>query len=118
MIAHLQHVPFFRFLMPGIKYHHERIDGGGYPNGLRGEAIPLFARIICVVDSFDAMTNARSYRQPLPEERAVAELQQFAGVQFDERLVREFVRMLPEWKLAVAGDPVDEVVVRRLKTAA
>ena len=118
MIQHLDHVAFFRFMMPGIKYHHERMDGGGYPNQMRGEAIPLFARIICVVDSFDAMTNARSYRQPLPEERAIAELQQFSTSQFDPRLVQEFIKLLPEYKKIVNGDPVDEVVVRRLKKSA
>ena len=118
MIQHLDHVAFFRFMMPGIKYHHERMDGGGYPNQMRGEAIPLFARIICVVDSYDAMTNARSYRQPLPEERAIAELIQFSGAQFDQRLTQEFIKLLPEYKTIVNGDPVDEVVVRRLKKAA
>ena len=116
MIMHLQHVPFFRFMLPGIKYHHERIDGTGYPYGLRGEAIPLFARMICVVDSYDAMTNARPYRKGLPEERAIAELKQFSGTQFDTQLVEEFLKLLPELKAQT--DPRDEVVVRRLLKAA
>lgn len=116
MIKHLEHVPFFRFMLPGIKYHHERIDGTGYPHGLRGEAIPLFARMICVVDSYDAMTNARPYRKGLPEERAIAELNQFSGTQFDTHLVQEFLKLLPEMKAQT--DPRDEVVVRRLLKAA
>ncbi|MGE0527636.1 MAG: HD-GYP domain-containing protein, partial [Bdellovibrionales bacterium] len=56
MIQHLDHIPFFRFMLPGVRYHHETIEGTGYPNSIRGESIPIFARVIAVVDSFDAMT--------------------------------------------------------------
>lgn len=115
MIRHLVHVPFFRFMVPGIRYHHERIDGAGYPNAISGEAIPLFARVIAVVDSFDAMTHARPYRNPLPEERAVKELKDFSGRQFDAKLVQHFLELMPHLKREDERDEhVGEVVVAHL----
>lgn len=79
-----------------ILSHHERWDGHGYPNGLRGEQIPLLARIIAVVDAYDAMTNDRSYRKALAESAARSELLRGAGSQFDPNIVREFLEMLEE----------------------
>jgi putative nucleotidyltransferase with HDIG domain len=117
MIQHLDHVPFFRFMLPGIKYHHEKVEGTGYPNSLQGEDIPLFARMIAVVDAFDAMTNARPYRNPLPEEKAVSEMKAFSGTQFDERMVRHFLEILPSIK-ETEKDSSDEIVVARLIKAA
>lgn len=116
MIKHLEHVPFFRFMLPGIRYHHEKMDGGGYPYGMRGDAIPLFARVIAVVDSYDAMTNARPYRKPLPEEKALQELKDFSGTQFDFHLVKAFLEALPHMKQET--EPSDEVVVAHLIKAA
>lgn len=116
MIQHLDQVPFFRFMLPGIKYHHERIDGGGYPNNMRGDSIPLFARVIAVVDSYDAMTNVRPYRNALGEERAIQELKDFSGKQFDMNLVRVFLEALPHEKKN--DDTTDELVVARLIKAA
>ncbi len=115
MIKHLAHVPFFRFMMPGVRYHHEKIEGTGYPNALRGDQIPLFARVIAVVDSFDAMTNARPYRNPLPEEKAVKELKDFSGRQFDAKLVNYFLELMPHLKKEdEKDDHQDEVVVAHL----
>ena len=71
--------------------HHERWDGRGYPNGLKGEDIPLEARIIAVADSYDAMTSERSYRSGLSQEEAIAELQRCSGTQFDPEIVVVFV---------------------------
>jgi diguanylate cyclase (GGDEF)-like protein len=71
--------------------HHERWDGTGYPRGLKGEAIPLAARIIAVIDAFDAMTTDRPYRQALPLEEAFAELRDYAGQQFDPTVVETFL---------------------------
>lgn len=116
MISHLDNVPFFRFMLPGIKYHHERVDGGGYPFNMRGDAIPLFARVISVVDGFDAMTNARPYRNPLPEEKAIKELKDYSGRQFDHHLVKVFLELLPHVKKEEARP--DEVVVAHLLKAA
>ena len=90
-------VDFFQNLLPGVLHHHERFDGKGYPQGVWGEAIPLTARMILVVDTFDAMTADRTYRAGLPAEVAYKELQEFAGRQFDERLVKIFLQAQPTW---------------------
>ncbi len=76
----------------GVKYHHERYDGKGYCEGLYGDEIPLFARIIAVADTFDAMTSNRPYRKEFPQEAAVAELIRGAGTQYDKKVVDAFVR--------------------------
>ncbi len=119
MIKHLEHVPFFRFLMPGIRYHHERMEGGGYPNAMSGERIPLFARVITVVDSYDAMTNARPYRNPLPIEKAIKELKDYSGSQFDSHLVTEFLKIQAKVETEKNQHDKDEMVVAHvLKKAA
>ena len=87
-------------IVPIVRHHHERWDGSGYPDGLRGSAIPLGARIIAIGDAFDAMTNDRPYRKRMSVERAVGELLQNAGKQFDPDLVPVFVQMLEEEPLA------------------
>ena len=71
----------------GVRAHHERWDGGGYPDGIAGEAIPLAARIVCVCDAFNAMTTNRPYRAAMPAEDALAELRACAGTQFDPAIV-------------------------------
>jgi HD-GYP domain-containing protein (c-di-GMP phosphodiesterase class II) len=71
--------------------HHERWDGNGYPNGLHGENIPLFSRIISISDAFEAMTADRPYRKALSQEIAIAELIRCSGSQFDPRLVNIFI---------------------------
>ncbi|MEW6059244.1 MAG: HD domain-containing phosphohydrolase [Actinomycetota bacterium] len=79
-----------------IRHHHEWFDGEGYPDGLRGTAIPLAARVFAVADSYDAMTNDRPYRNALTRDRAVEELRQGAGTQFDPDVVDVFVDMVEE----------------------
>jgi diguanylate cyclase (GGDEF)-like protein len=79
-----------------VAAHHERWDGKGYPNKLSGENIPLAARIITVVDSYDAMTERRVYREPMPDEAAMSELRHCAGQQFDPRVVEAFLAVLDE----------------------
>lgn len=74
-----------------VRAHHERVDGTGYPRGLRGSGIPLGARILAVCDAFDAMVTGRPYRQPLPLEVAVAELKRHSGSQFDPAVVDAFI---------------------------
>ena len=74
--------------------HHERWDGGGYPNGLKGGAIPLEARIITIADSYDAMTSERSYRKGLSKEEAIKELTRCSGSQFDPNIVEVFVNQV------------------------
>lgn len=87
----LQDFPIFSKMAINAKYHHERFDGRGYPEGLKGEDIPLFSRIILIADTFDAMTSTRPYRKGLPFDVAFAELREFAGTQFDPMLVEKFI---------------------------
>jgi len=77
-------------IRPIVRNHHERWDGGGYPDGLRGEEIPLTARILCVADVFDALTTARSYRPAMGREEALAIMERDAGKIFDPQLFRIF----------------------------
>jgi len=77
-----------------VRYHHEHFDGTGYPDGIAGEQIPLEARIMAVVDVFDAMTHERSYRKALSREETIAELEHGAGTQFDPAVVKAFLALL------------------------
>jgi HD-GYP domain-containing protein (c-di-GMP phosphodiesterase class II) len=70
-----------------VRSCHERWDGGGYPDGLAGEQIPMIARIVCCCDAFNAMTTTRSYRKALPLSEAIAELERTRGTQFDPTVV-------------------------------
>ena len=74
-----------------LKAHHERYDGKGYPKGLKGEEIPLYARIIAIADTYDAMTSNRSYRYALSHRDAISEISKCAGAQFDPKLVELFI---------------------------
>ncbi len=85
---------FLRDIGKIIEQHHERIDGSGYPAGLRGEEIALEARIIAVADSYDAMTTARPYRGPMSPEVALAELKELSGVTYDAKVVHAFEQYL------------------------
>jgi len=76
-----------RYVLPGVLYHHERIDGRGYPHGLSGDKIPLDARILAVADSFDAMTSNRAYRSGMPPEQAIGILADDEGRQSDPEIV-------------------------------
>jgi len=84
-------IPFLKVAAELVRYHHEMYDGSGYPEGLRGEAIPLAARVFSVVDAFDAMTTDRPYRSAMPATRAVEELERMAGSQFDPTVVAAWV---------------------------
>ncbi len=81
-----------------LKSHHERFDGRGYPEGLKGEEIPLTARIIAIADTYDAMTSSRSYRAALSHEQAIDEVQKCAGTQFDPELAKIFCEISDEIK--------------------
>ena len=83
-------------IVEGARYHHERYDGKGYPEGLAGENIPLVARIICVADAFDAMNSDRCYRKAYPMERIVKELKEGAGKQFDPEVVKVMLELIEE----------------------
>ena len=84
-----------------VRHHHERYDGGGYPDGLKGLDIPEGARIVCVADAFDAMTSTRPYRKALTTEAAMEELIRCAGSQFDPRMVEAFIKAHPNIQMTV-----------------
>jgi HD-GYP domain-containing protein (c-di-GMP phosphodiesterase class II) len=98
--------------IPGLKEiafwassHHERWDGRGYPNKIKGEEIPLPSRILAVADTYDAMTSNRSYRKGLPHEVAVEEIKNCSGTQFDPDIIKAFIEIEPIFKEA-ALNPV------------
>jgi HD-GYP domain-containing protein (c-di-GMP phosphodiesterase class II)/CheY-like chemotaxis protein len=90
----LSAVSMFKDVVPVVKCHHERIDGTGYPEGLRGDQIPLLARIISVADAFDAMMSDRLYRSKLNLEEARQQLISGAGTQFDKQVVEKFIELV------------------------
>lgn len=83
-----------RPLVPLVLHHHENFDGSGYPDGLRGEQIPLGSRIIIVADAYEAMTSDRIYRKSIGHERALEQLNKYKGIQFDSRIVRALEALL------------------------
>ncbi|HBQ21065.1 MAG: hypothetical protein A2Z91_09450 [Deltaproteobacteria bacterium GWA2_38_16] len=87
----LSHIELLKEVVPIVKYHQERMDGLGYPDGLKGKQIPLLARAVLIADAFDAMTSDRPYRKALPENTAYEELIRCSGDQFDEELVKIFI---------------------------
>jgi len=100
----LRDTPFLAPIIPWIAMHHERPDGAGYPFGLRGEQIPMEARVIAVVDAFDAMIGGeapnqrRPHRRPMSLDEALTELERGAGTQFDTQVVRVFTEVVQEWR--------------------
>ncbi len=93
----------------GAKYHHERYDGKGYPEGLRGESIPLVARVIGLVDSYDAMTSNRVYRRRLNDDVVMQELERGKGTQWDPELVDIFVGLIKEGALEKMWMPEEDM---------
>lgn len=99
IVQPLTHHQFFKDILPGVRNHHERLDGEGYPDKKIGEAIPLFARIILVVDTYDAMSETRSYRKGLPNDIIYKELTRCSGTQFDPQIVRIFLEAHKTWNV-------------------
>jgi len=89
-------VEFLADTVPIVRHHHERFDGAGYPDGLIGEEIPALARVLAVVDSYDAMTSDRAYRTGMTEEQALAEIARVAGTQLDGDIASSFSQMIRE----------------------
>jgi len=92
----LGHVKQLRDIIPGVRGHHERVDGKGYPDNLKEGEIPVLAKIISVADTFDAMTTDRPYRKALSAETALEELKRNTGTQFDKEVVIAFIRAYEE----------------------
>ncbi len=89
----LEHIDTFQPLLPGIRHHHERWDGHGFPDKLRGSEIPLMARMLAVADTYDAMTSDRPYRQRRNRVEAIAEIERCSGSQFDPHIVEAFIEV-------------------------
>ncbi|WP_174729020.1 bifunctional diguanylate cyclase/phosphohydrolase [Mesobacillus harenae] len=83
-------------LIPLVELHHERLDGKGYPHGLKGDNIPKLARILCIIDSFDAMTTERPYQKTKTFEEAIRELRECSGKQFDPAYVEPFIQLIQQ----------------------
>ena len=94
----LDPIKFLHPLIPGVHLHHERWDGRGYPLKLKGENIPLIARIIAVADTYDAMTSDRSYRRALPHEVAISEIERCSSTQFDPGLAATFTENIDGYR--------------------
>ena len=103
----LGHVKQLKDVIPGMRGHHEKYDGTGYPDGLKADEIPLTARIIAVADTFDAMTTDRPYRKALTAEAAFEELKKFAGRQFDPSVVEAF---FTAWSEIRRGEKEMEII--------
>lgn len=90
----LSNATIFQDLIPIVKHHHERYDGTGYPSKLSGENIPYLARITAIADTFDAMTSKRTYRDALPIDMVISEIQKCSGTQFDPDIANIFLDIL------------------------
>lgn len=87
-------VEFLIDTVPTVRHHHERFDGAGYPDGLIGDEIPMLARVLAVVDSYDAMTSDRAYRTGMSEEQALTEIMRVAGTQLDDIMAHSFAELI------------------------
>ena len=101
-------VGFLMNAYPIVYHHHERWDGKGYPDGLKGEKIPLGARIVAVVDAYDAMTTDRPYREAMPLDEVSSILRDGAGRQWDPRIVESFIETV-----TIHGDPERGIYSKR-----
>lgn len=102
----LPRVPFLREHLPGIRHHHERWDGRGYPDGLAGEAIPYIARLLSIADAYDATTSNRVYRQALLHDDVIRIMSTGSGIQWDPKLMEIWLEYLQE--RGRQGNPVIE----------
>jgi len=89
----ISHVPSLTHCIPAILYHHEHYNGSGYPEGLKGNAIPMHARIMAIADAFAAMTSVRPYREALRHDRVIEELKKGSGIKFDPELIDAFLKI-------------------------
>jgi HD-GYP domain-containing protein (c-di-GMP phosphodiesterase class II) len=106
----IEGIPFLEKAIPDVFHHHEKFDGAGYPEGLSGTGIPLASRILAVVDAFEAMTHGRPYRDRLDVERAIEEIRQGAGSQFDPKVVASLEKLRESGRLPVIEGPAPGVL--------
>jgi HD-GYP domain-containing protein (c-di-GMP phosphodiesterase class II) len=95
----MSQIPAMRDFLPGMYMHHEMVDGKGYPQGLKGEEIPLMGRIVAVADTFDAMTTDRPYQKAMKFEDALELIQRYVGTRYDERVVAAFTEACEEGQI-------------------
>lgn len=100
----------------GAKYHHERIDGKGYPEGVSGDDIPYIARIIAVADAYDAMSSNRVYRRHLPKDKILSELEKGCGTQWDEEITKVMIKLINEDKLPKINPDAETELVQQTST--
>jgi len=100
----VEHIKQLKEVIPGMRYHHERADGEGYPDGLNDVNIPLIARIISVADTYDAMTTNRPYRNALDEAKAIVELKRCINLQFDKDVVNAFIQAFENGEIKTGED--------------
>ncbi|HPX70762.1 MAG TPA: diguanylate cyclase [Bacillota bacterium] len=100
-IEMVRHLPALDYVTPAVMGHHERYDGKGYPRGISGEAIPIGARCLSIADAFDAMISERSYKNSMPVEDALLEIENNLGSQFDPRLGELFIKLVKEGEIKV-----------------
>lgn len=92
-------------VLPGVQYHHERWDGTGYPEGLKGEAIPFLGRLLGVADFYDALTSARAYRGAMPADEAIRMIADGSGKHFDPAVAAAALRLFDKGELNVDAMP-------------
>jgi putative two-component system response regulator len=107
----LEHIDYPWKVLPILRHHHERYDGMGYPDGLRGPEIPLGARILAAVDSYVALISGRSYKSSVSPDEAFDELQRHAGTQFDPEIVEVLIRVAEKRTAAVASNEKPKVLI-------
>ncbi|MEJ8737144.1 HD domain-containing phosphohydrolase [Erysipelotrichaceae bacterium HCN-30851] len=100
-IGIIRYLPSLDYVIPAVISHHERWDGRGYPRGIAKEEIPIGGRILCIADSFDAMTSKRSYKEAFTLSYAIEELTRNAGKQFDPELTEVFVNLLRSGEIKI-----------------
>ena len=92
----MEQVPQLKEMIPGMKYHHENVNGTGYPEGLRGDEIPLTAKIVSVADCFDAMTTNRPYQKAMDISYVLERMRSFVGKKFDRDVVEALIKAYEE----------------------
>lgn len=105
---------FFEYILPAIRGHHERVDGTGYPDKVAGDKIDILARVILVVDTYDAMSQTRAYRKGLPDEVVYEELVRCSGTQFDSQLVKVFLQAHPHWADQENDQETEHLLIKKI----
>ena len=105
----IRYLPSLDYVIPAVLTHHERYDGKGYPRQLAGDEIPILGRILCIADSFDAMTSVRSYKTAVSVQTAIGILDKEAGKQFDPKLVRIFINLLENGSIEIRSQAAEKL---------